>query len=185
MPFKTGGALAEYLRGEAKLPEGTSLEDASEEFALQRGDAGLISELQQEFTAREVSATQIEILRQPWKRVWTTNYDNVAEISAARAGKRLTPVTLSDDRRDVPTSGTLSVHLTGYIDRVTQSNLWSEIKLTDTSYLTASIVQSPWSVLLLQDVQAARAVFFVGYSTSDLAGCGKMGVLAELSTCRG
>ncbi|MDQ6651592.1 MAG: SIR2 family protein, partial [Acidobacteriota bacterium] len=115
-----------------------------------------------------MSAAQVEILRQPWKRVYTTNYDNVAEMSAARAGKRLTPVTLSDDRRDVPTTGMLSVHLNGYIDRLTQSNLWSEIKLTDTSYLTASIAQSPWCVLLRQDIEAARAVFFVGYSTSDL-----------------
>ncbi|MDQ6651591.1 MAG: hypothetical protein M3Y84_02490 [Acidobacteriota bacterium] len=50
-PLKTGGGLAKYLSAEVKLPESTSLEDASEEFALQRGDAALITELQQEFTA--------------------------------------------------------------------------------------------------------------------------------------
>lgn len=128
----------------------------------------MVEELQQEFTVKQVSQAQIDILRYPWKRIYTTNYDNVAETAAAQSGQKLTPAALSDTIHALPKTGTLCVHLNGSIDRLKVPTLDSELKLTDTSYLTNIVVESPWAVTLRQDMDAARAVFFVGYSTADI-----------------
>jgi hypothetical protein len=167
-PFKTGRQFAAHLAGMVGLPETTGLEDASEWFTDQLGQGRLIEEMQQEFTVKQVSPSHVEMLSHPWRRLYTTNYDNVAEIAAAQSGKRLTPATLSDAIHTLPRTGTLSVHLNGFIDRLDASNINSDIKLTDTSYLTNTVATSPWATTLRQDLDAARAIFFVGYSTADI-----------------
>jgi hypothetical protein len=167
-PFKTGVPFANHLARLAGLPDGTTLEDAAEWFVRQHGRDRLLEELQQEFTVKEVSCAQRTILRMPWKRLYTTNYDNVAETAAAQESKHFTAVTLSDSIRTVPRTGTLCVHLNGYIDRVDPSAFDSQIRLTDTSYLTNIVRDSTWAVTFRQDLDAARVVFFLGYSTADL-----------------
>jgi hypothetical protein len=167
-PFKTGATLAKHLAQLAGLPESTGLEDSAEWVTNKYGKDRLIEELHQEFTAKHVTQAHTDILKYPWKRIYTTNYDNVAETASAKAGKRLNPATLSDTIHALPRTGTLCVHLNGFIDRAKVSTPDSEIKLTDTSYLTQTVIDSPWADTLRQDLDAARAVFFVGYSTADI-----------------
>jgi len=62
----------------------------------------------------------------------------------------------------------LCVHLNGSIIGITPDRLASQIKLTDSSYLTSSLASSDWAVRLRQDIDAAQVVFYVGYSTYDL-----------------
>ncbi len=166
--FKFGREFAAHLAKLSGLPEDTGLEDASEWFTGKHGKDRMTEELQQEFTVKQVTQAQIDVLRHPWKRVYTTNYDNVAETASAQGGKKLTPATLSDTIHALPKTGTLCVHLNGYIDRLNVPSLESEIKLTDTSYLTNIVVESHWAGTLRQDMDAARAIFFVGYSTADI-----------------
>ncbi|MGJ5813623.1 SIR2 family protein [Paludibaculum fermentans] len=167
-PFKAGTAFAAHLAKLADLPETTSLEDAAEWFTEKHGKSRMVEELQQEFTVKQVSQGQIDILHYPWKRIYTTNYDNVAETAAAQNGQKLAPATLVDRIHALPKTGTLCVHLNGFIDRLKVPSLDSEIKLTDTSYLTNIVAESPWAVTLRQDMDAARAIFFIGYSTADI-----------------
>ena len=96
VPFKTGKQFADHLSALSGLSEGTPLEDAAEWFTTRCGKSRMIEELQQEFTAMQVADAQVELLRCPWKRIYTTNYDNVAEAAAVRAGKLIIPATLSD-----------------------------------------------------------------------------------------
>jgi hypothetical protein len=131
-PLKTGDEFARHLSTMIDLPPNTRLEDAAEEFADSRGGDQLIQELEQEFTVNACAPFHTQILRHPWKRIYTTNYDNVAEFAASAVGKRLTPVTLGDQVREVSRTSTLCVHVNGYVERLTRSNLWSEIRLTDT-----------------------------------------------------
>jgi hypothetical protein len=167
-PFKAGGAFAAHLAQLSGLPENTPLDDAAEWFTNKHSKSRMVEELQEEFTVRQVSQGQIDILRYPWKRIYTTNYDNVAETAAVQSGKKLTPATLSDTLHALPKTGTLCIHLNGFIDRLKVPSLDSEIKLTDTSYLTNIVAESPWATTLRQDMGAARAVFFIGYSTADI-----------------
>lgn len=167
-PFKTGRALAKHLANLTGLPETTELDDAAEWFTSKLGNDRLVEELQNEFTVKEVGQHHVELLRNPWHRIYTTNYDNVAEIAGAKSGTRLIPVTLNDSIQALPRTGTLCVHLNGLIDNLNPETLNAEIKLTNTSYLTNIVADSPWATTFQQDMDAARAVFFVGYSTADI-----------------
>ena len=167
-PFKSGPKLAKHFADRCGLPTDTGLEDAADEFVRQKGRDGLITEIQQEFTAKEIAPHHRQIAAIPWRRVYTTNYDNIAETAYAQVGRRLTPITPTTDIRSIPKSGTLCVHLNGFVDRITRDGVMSELKLTDTSYVTASIANSAWSALLREDIQLSRATFFVGYSLFDL-----------------
>jgi hypothetical protein len=166
--FKTGRQLAEYLAKKAGMPTSVGLEDAAEEFAEMYGEDSLVKELAEEFGVKQSSPTHAQIARVPWKRIYTTNYDNVIETAYGAEGKRLHSVTLGDDIREIPKDGPLCVHLNGYIGRLSRETLFSDVKLTDTSYLTASVADSPWATLFRQDLESAQAVFFFGYSVSDL-----------------
>lgn len=167
-PFKKGRELASYLASAVGLPGETPLDDAAEEFARKHNEDRLIAELQQEYTASEIADQHLSIARIPWRRIYTTNYDNVLETACSRLSRRLNPVTPADRIRAIPKDDTLCVHLNGYIDRLNRETLWSDFKLTDTSYLSGSLLESPWLVLFRQDLRLVRAAFFLGYSLADL-----------------
>lgn len=166
--IKTGGAFAKHLAALAGLPADFPLDEAADEFERSRGKDALIEELKGEFTIRETSADQQSVVGAPWRRIYTTNYDSVLQHALGIEGKSAHTVTPSNDIRSIPKEGLVCIHLNGFIDRVTRSTIGSEIKLTDTSYLSASIAQSSWAVLFRQDLASASAVFFVGYSLYDL-----------------
>jgi hypothetical protein len=94
--FKTGRELAKHFANLTGLPEATELEDAAEWFVNTLGKERLVEELQNEFTVKAVAPAHVDLLTYPWHRVYTTNYDNVAEAAAAQGGKRLTPCVLED-----------------------------------------------------------------------------------------
>jgi tetratricopeptide (TPR) repeat protein len=165
---KRGGEFADHLASRCGLPAGLSLEEASEEFALHQGDDRLIVELHEEFTAKAVASAHRAIASIPWLRIYTTNYDNVLETAAVQESVKIVPVTTADDAAKVVKQERLCVHLNGYVDRVNRANLWTELKLTDSSFATSALTDSPWSVLLRQDLSQARAVFFVGWALGDL-----------------
>src|ERR1035441_6821483 len=55
-----------------------------------------------------------------------------------------------------------------YVLELSPEALDNTFKLTETSYVTASIADSPWAVRLREDIRLARTVLFVGYSLYDL-----------------
>ncbi len=167
-PFRNGMELAAFLSEKCSLSNNTSLEDASETFADMFGIDALIEEMQKEFTVKGIAQHHKVLAMVPWKRIYTTNYDNVIEAAYGSTSQRLNPITLSDKIHELSKYGTLCVHLNGFVDKLNRSTVWKEFKLTDSSYLTASLAESEWSVIFRQDIQLARAVFFVGYSLYDL-----------------
>jgi tetratricopeptide (TPR) repeat protein len=132
------------------------------------GEDELMKEMTEEFTAKQTSPFQVQATALPWRRIYTTNYDNILETAYGAEGKTLRPVTLDDEIRNTPKDGTLCVHLNGFVGRLSRQNVLSSMKLTDTSYLTASVADSPWATMLRQDLDLAQAVFFIGYSAADL-----------------
>lgn len=169
LPLKTGGRFAEHLATLAGLPKELSLDEVSEEFLRDRGKDALLTELRGEFSVQSVAETHERISSIPWRRIYTTNYDDVLEVAHKTTSRPVIAVTMSDDVRSIPKrSDTLAIHLNGYVGKLTRSNVTSEIKLTDTSYLTAAISSSEWAVLFRQDLAMASAIFFVGYSLYDL-----------------
>jgi tetratricopeptide (TPR) repeat protein len=171
-PLKSSTELAGALAKKAGLAaEGGSapgLEDAAEGYVAAYGEDELIKELRGEFTIQKVTRDQVLVAKVPWKRVYTTNYDNAIEVASAHVNKSVAPVTLRDEIQSVAKTVPLCVHLNGYIERLNRDTLRSEFKLTDTSYITVAVAESPWAIFFRQDLELAQAVFFVGYSLCDL-----------------
>ena len=167
-PFKRGGELAKHFASKCNFPDNISLDDASELYIDEFGEDELIKELQHEFTANSVTSFHVEIATIPWKRIYTTNYDNVLELSWGKASKKLTPITLSSDIYKIPKKKNICIHLNGFVDRLDRDTIHSELKLTESSYLTASLAESDWMMMFRQDIQLASAVFFLGYSLYDI-----------------
>ena len=170
-PLKLAHDLATHLASLAGLAGSTSLDDAAEEFLLVHGEEGLVSELKKEFTVDAIASHHSQIASVPWRRIYTTNYDNVLERAYSDVGRILKPVTLGHEARLRPNDKsfeTLCVHLNGCVELLTRHTIGSELKLTDTSYLTASVSNSPWATMFREDLSLARAIFFVGYSLADL-----------------
>src|SRR6266436_3008638 len=149
--LKRAPELARHFAKRAGIDLDSSLEDAAEGFLEALGHEALVSELQQEFTTTEISTAQQRLAGILWSRIYTTNYDDVLETAYQQHSRQLTAVTLSDGIRDVPKSDTLCVHLNGYVRRLNLNAVRSEIKLTETSYLTASVAASPWAIQFRQD----------------------------------
>lgn len=167
-PFKSAIEFADSLANAMGFPPGTPLPHIADEFASAKGDDALVHELNEEFSARDVAAEQVRLAAQPWRRIYTTNYDNVLETAAARAGQKLVPITTGDDIRNLPKHDTLCVHLNGFVDRLSRDSIQRELKLTERSYLAEALHDTPWAVMFRQDILAAKTLIFVGYSIADL-----------------
>src|SRR6266567_7823311 len=87
--FKTAFQLAEHFARIAKLPSGVALDDAAEEIVDAFGPDRLIEELEREFTTKRLLPGHSQIARIPWKRVYSTNYDNLLETAYSEVGSAL------------------------------------------------------------------------------------------------
>lgn len=167
-PFKRSDELARYFSKRCNLPEDTSLDDAAECFVEEFNEDALIEEIQREFTVKDLASFHEKLAAIPWKRIYTTNYDNILELSWSRVSKKLTPITLSSDIYKIPKKENVCIHLNGFVDQLNRDTIHSELKLTESSYLTASLADSEWIAMFRNDIKLAKAIFFLGYSLYDI-----------------
>lgn len=124
----------------------------------------LIQKLQDNFTCKEVSDSQVIISCNKWIRIYTTNYDDVVEVASSRyAEYERTPMTMKDTVEDIRKSNCV-IHLNGYIRNLDKSRLEDEFKLTTRSYLVDDFTKSDISGLFYRDLREARVVIFIGTS---------------------
>ncbi len=167
-PFLRSGELAKYLAEKAGMMGVPSLEIAAEAFDNKYGSSTLIRELQNEFTAKTIADYHLNLGDMPWKRLYTTNYDNVLEEAYKQNSKNLIPITASDNPFTIPKNQLICVHLNGFIQKLDLNKINTELKLTEASYLSVELANSPWVTNFREDIRFARAVFFIGYSLYDL-----------------
>lgn len=131
----------------------------SEFFKSKKGTGELINELIKSFNVTSVAEHHKTIARVPWRRVYTTNYDNCFEMAATQAGLDWIPITL-----DVSPTGQTHrcVHVNGFVSNLTRENIESQIKLTHSSYSSDSFASSKWAQQFRQDIANSKAIFFVG-----------------------
>jgi SIR2-like domain len=154
--------LASQLSGSSSVYD---LPIISQYYSKIKGEHHLLNELSRRFTVTSVQPFHVEIARVSWRRVYTTNYDNCFEFAALQSGKDWVPITLEAAPTAAPQR---CVHLNGYVANLNIKNLHSQIKLTHSSYSADAFSTSKWSQQLRQDFNNAKAVFFVGYSMSDI-----------------
>ena len=118
--FKGAGTLANMLLDDAGYPSRTNdLRKASSAYLRRKTPEELIALLTQEFHATSISESHDYIGSHNWFRIYTTNYDNIMELSYNKASKRLMPITLSSPHRKNEDYRQYCVHLNGYIDSLT------------------------------------------------------------------
>lgn len=164
-PLLTAYNLAEKIYAECGESENDGdLENAVDLYIEKFGEYSLITFLKHEFSVHTISPEQEYFGELKWKRIYTTNYDNIIEIAYNKNRKILTPVTLSDRIIDYKDKSTLCIHLNGYIDNLTIDTLNNEFKLTNVSYLAQNFRDSDWINLFRSDLKTSDAIFFVGFS---------------------
>src|SRR5690349_16711887 len=77
----TAQGLAKILADEIQLKETPNLQLASEMYVSHRGEPSLIRLLQSRFRAHSITQYQESIAALPWRRIYTTNYDDVIELA--------------------------------------------------------------------------------------------------------
>ncbi|WP_322007445.1 SIR2 family protein [Paraburkholderia tropica] len=167
-PLPNGKKLAKLLCEEAQVPSTDDLKLATNRYLRKKSPEDLVERLRDLFTIQSVTEEHRSLAAIPWRSIYTTNYDNVLERAAAEKSKRLTPLTLNRDPRSFRKAENTVLHINGYIDDLTTDTLNSSFKLTNTSYLTQQFRESVWSDVFIRDMQAAQAIFFVGYSLYDI-----------------
>lgn len=121
--------------------------------------------LRQSLLVEKVDSKLVKLYNAPWRRIYTTNYDNAIEFSRKGVSK-ISTLTLDDEVSAASPSSI--IHLNGFIGRTSPSNIQSGLVLSDRSYVTSRLTESEWYKFFLRDIKAARAIIFVGYSLSDL-----------------
>ena len=101
----------------------------------------------------------------PWRRIYTTNYDNVIEEAAKVKNIRIESKTLDDKVEDK----NLCLHINGKICDLNKETLESKFKLSSSSYVSyETFYNTDWKTLFQNDIEIASSVVFIGYSLYDI-----------------
>ena len=139
-----------------------SLEMIANFYKNKKSTDALIKQLKKQFNIISVEKHHKNIVSLPWKRVYTTNYDQVVEMASKESVFRA-PVVLSDDFEST-SKAMVCIHLNGYIERINAEKINNEFKLTDKSYSCDTLIGNRWFEFMINDFEAASVIFIVGYS---------------------
>lgn len=167
-PIPLARKFAAHLAAELDEEPDIPLTVISELYNERKGDdRALLELLRKEFSTKTISDAQRQILKYPWKRIYTTNYDDVAEF--ARSPDDSIPDSFTRDRMpfNFESSTRQIIHLNGFVGDLSSSAQVDDFALTLSSYIDRSLFSSPWATTLRQDFDLADIIVFVGYSLSD------------------
>lgn len=163
------GALAKKLSLLSNLEESDDLMFAAD-VAVEYVDRDLILDLLKDnYTLTVVSNSHENICKLPWRKFFTTNYDNSIELASLNVGKRIESVDLSYMPTTYLKKNNVCLHINGKIEGAKPEDLVSKIKISDSSYLSPdSFVNSDWYYHFKKDLETASAIVFMGYSMYDM-----------------
>jgi len=142
---------------------GYDLSTLADYFIDQKSQDALIELLLRQFKVLKIAPYHETIMSIPWKRVYTTNYDDVIEIAASKNGIDLQTVTLADNLDNYP-KDKVCVHINGSIHKLNRETLNKEFKLTDKSYDSEILRGKPWFDFMETDFRSAKAIIIMGFS---------------------
>ncbi|MHT91726.1 SIR2 family protein [Escherichia coli] len=168
-PPPMAGELAKKLSLLCNLEESEDLMFAAD-VALEYADnISVLDLLKDNYTLTSVSEYHEKICKLPWKKFFTTNYDNSIELACLNIGKRIESVDLSYKPTNFLKKNNVCLHINGKIEGAEPEDLTSKIKLSDSSYLSPdSFVNSDWYYHFKKDLETASAIVFMGYSMYDM-----------------
>lgn len=161
-----GSKLAEKLQ-----PDTTDLQQATELFIDEQNENGndgeqeLINFLIGEFRCKSPLQEHRELVDINWKRIYTTNYDDIIESAYKEKSMTINSATLSSDTKECMNNSDLMIlHINGYINSITKSKLNDEFKLSSYSYNSDQFTNSQWGALFRNDLNSYSTTIFIGFS---------------------
>lgn len=162
-----GGALAARLCKMLGEEEAIPLDLVSQLYSRSGLNPNIREVIREFYTASEVADYQRIVSCLPWRRMYTTNYDNVVEKCRREAGLDANSYTVLEHPAD--SAGITSiVHLHGFVERLTQDDWDQAYVLTNEQYASDKLSGSGWLEAFRSDVSYADAIFFFGYAVADL-----------------
>ncbi len=118
------------------------------------------------FTVRELHEHQVNVLQKPWRRIYTTNYDDGLELHYHNSKQNINSFSYTDPKPNRMAPGTI-VHLHGMIRLANQDNILEQLVLTESSYVRQHFEKSLWYDEFIHDLRFCQMCIFVGYSLRD------------------
>lgn len=158
--------LRDKLSQDLLIKDRRDLQLVTELYEDEFGAGKLRSVIEEHYCVGVYSPAHTLISNLPWRRVYTTNYDNLFEVAGDRSYHS---ASISDPPDSLPRNRPAVVHLHGSAARsLAESEKQESFQLSMTSYLRSEFPTSPWVPVFRNDLRFALAVFFIGYSLSDL-----------------
>lgn len=163
-------ALARKICALGEFGEDDDLRYASQHYIKKnKSIEQLINLLKTTFTCKKTTSSQESIVKAPWRRIYTTNYDNAIEQAGLASSKLIETVDISCPPQNYVKKSNLCIHLNGSISSLTPENLNTTFKLSAASYISADgFLNSPWSYQFKRDLDTCTALVFIGYSLYDI-----------------
>jgi hypothetical protein len=117
--MKDVSALITYLLDKAGITatDGYDLDTAAEEFQKVHGNEATIIALHSNFRTKNYTANQETIVIQPWRRIYTPNYDDVIETICCDNRKPITTHGVKDPVSEPMPGTTQLLHIYGNIGK--------------------------------------------------------------------
>jgi hypothetical protein len=168
--IKDVAALITYLLGKVGTTssDGYDLDTAAEEFQKEHGDEATVVALHSNFRTKEYTVDQATIVTQPWRRIYTTNYDDVIEMICSDNRKPITTHGVNEPVSQPMPGTTQLLHIYGNIGRASAHEFATTFLLTERQRDNSPFLKSPWMRAFHDDVLAASSLVFVGFSLTDI-----------------
>ena len=124
----------------------------------------LIRFLKKEFVCKSCSESHKILAGIKWKRIYTTNYDNVMETASSVLGEYRESLCPTNRTSDVLQCNNAIIHMNGSILNVTSTDLDDTFKLLTRSYQRRTLSESDWAISLNGDIFTSKCIIFIGYS---------------------
>ncbi|MDX2104058.1 MAG: SIR2 family protein [Alphaproteobacteria bacterium] len=169
----TAQELTKFLAEMASKPTATYRElDLVADELMKDGNIETVKKISNllytKFYCARVSDAQKLTACQPWRRIYTTNYDNVVRKCFDQSELPIQVKVLQDTVESPPQGVTQLVHLYGSIERVSLDGFLNEFVLSESQRDNNPLTRSPWRHLIEDDFMAARAIIFIGFSMTDI-----------------
>lgn len=135
------------------------LETASEKAFGSSHEKEAFRYLSRALRCKKTSDAQKTICSRSWRRIYTTNYDDVLEQGNREAGKSYNSLTLDSKFDDRGSDTQQIVHIHGSVQNLDQSHFKQDFYLTDAQGLDIRFIKSFWNRHFLDDIVFSDAVF--------------------------
>lgn len=125
------------------------------------------NKMQHLFTIKNAPEYYDAIIKVPWKRIYTTNYDDLIEFLGKRNNKLIKSYSLNNKNKEI--ADNICLHINGNLYDLNTSTYDSALKLSSSSYVSSDeFIKSSWFSLFNDDLETSSSIIFVGYSLYDI-----------------